>query len=163
MRKLLLALLVPAVMAAAVPAAGLMLRASPSDLALRAENIVRGRVASTRAAWDSKQTMIYTHVVIDVDTTWKGTKRAGDTVALAIPGGEVGDTGIWVEDTPQFSPGEEVVVFLESDGAGGERVCARIQGKFAVIADVVVGIDAVPVPLTAFRAGLGLPALDQGR
>lgn len=163
MRKLLLTLLVPAVLAAAVPAGALMLRTPPTDLALRAENIVRGRVVSTRAAWNSGQTMIYTRVVIDVNTAWKGAKRADDTVALSIPGGEVGETGIWVEDMPQFMPGEEVVVFLESDGAGGERVCAQVQGKFAVIGDVVVGADAVPVKLAAFRADLGLSSLDQGR
>lgn len=163
MRKLLLAFLAPAVLAAAVPAGALMLKASPTDLALRAENIVRGRVVSTRAAWNSGQTMIYTRVVIDVDTTWKGAKRADDTVALSIPGGEVGETGIWVEDMPQFMPGEDVVVFLESDGAGGERVCAQVQGKFAVIDDVVVGADAAPVKLADFRADLALPSLDQGR
>jgi hypothetical protein len=163
MRKLLLAFLAPAVLAAAVPAGALMLKASPTDLALRAENIVRGRVVSTRAAWNSGQTMIYTRVVIDVDTTWKGAKRADDTVALSIPGGEVGETGIWVEDMPQFMPGEDVVVFLESDGAGGERVCAQVQGKFAVLDDVVVGADAVPVKLDDFRADLALPGLDEGR
>lgn len=163
MRKLLLALLVPTVLAAAAPAVALMIRTSPTDLALRAENIVRGRVVSTRAAWNSEQTMIHTRVVIDVDTTWKGAKRADDTVALSIPGGEVGQTGIWVEDMPQFRPGEEVVVFLESDGAGGERVCAQVQGKFAVIDDLVVGADAVPVKLADFRAELALPGLDQGR
>jgi hypothetical protein len=33
---------------------------------------------------------------------------------------------------PQFEPGEEVVLFTEADGEGGERVLGLAQGKFRV-------------------------------
>lgn len=55
----------------------------------------------------------------------------GPTVIAMQPGGEVGDVGQHVDGVARFTPGEEVVVFLEARG-GRWLVAGMVQGKFRV-------------------------------
>jgi hypothetical protein len=69
-------------------------------------------------------------VEIEVTETLKG--QTGSTVLLVQPGGQVGDIGQMVHGLPSFTPGEEVVVFLDRHGADAFRVTAMAQGKYQV-------------------------------
>ena len=163
MRKLLPSLLALALIAPAVPAEALMIKAPPAALAKRADSVVRGRVVAVQSAWNEGHTTILTRVTVAVDEVWKGAVPLGQALALTLPGGEVGDTGIWVEDTPVFTPAEDVVLFLERDADGNAQVVAKAQGKFAIFGEWIVGCDQRPARLADFRAALALPVTAEGR
>jgi hypothetical protein len=66
-------------------------------------------------------------------------------VLVIQPGGRVGDVGQVVHGLASFTPGEEVVVFLEKRGARAFRVSAMAQGKYQVKRDAD-GKAALAVP-----------------
>jgi hypothetical protein len=91
--------------------------------------VVRAKVKSVASRWTKDGGRIMTDAVLEVSETWKGTPTAQVTVMQ--PGGVVGDVGQLVHGTITFTPGEEVVVFLEPRG---ERylLTGMMQGRFKV-------------------------------
>ena len=73
-----------------------------------------------------------TDVVVSVASAWKG--DPGKRVTITVPGGEVGDQGVWVDGAPTFADGEEVVVFLARRGPGW-NVNGLALGKYRVEGD----------------------------
>lgn len=94
--------------------------------------VVRGKVVSVKAKWTSDHLRIVTETVIEVSESWKGAPTK--LITVTQPGGEVDDIGQHVEGIASFSPTEEVVLFLEARGQGGERftVAGLAQGRFHV-------------------------------
>jgi hypothetical protein len=72
--------------------------------------IVTGRVASLNSHWNSTHTTILTDVRILPERFAKGSVTR--EVVVQVPGGEVGDIGLGVEDAPVFTVGERVTVNL---------------------------------------------------
>jgi hypothetical protein len=72
--------------------------------------VVHGRVVDVTSALAEGRRSIYSVVTVAVDEALKGTP--GRTVSFRIPGGQVGRYKRVVIGTPEFTPGEEVVVFL---------------------------------------------------
>ena len=107
-----------------------MLRISLPELSQKADTIVHGTVRRMESRWSGDRRRIITDVEIEVTETLKG--QAGSTVLLVQPGGRVGDIGQMVHGLPSFTPGEEVVVFLDRHGADAFRVTAMAQGKYQV-------------------------------
>jgi hypothetical protein len=68
-------------------------------------------------------------------------------ITLQVPGGQVDDVGLVVEDTAQFVPGTRCIVFL--DGHGG--VTGWRQGVLNVVDDQVVELDR---PVSAVTRGI---------
>ena len=121
------------------PAVAMLIAAAASATTLLAEDVrsltkssatvVRGTVKSVEPRWTKDRARIMTDVVLVVSETWKGAPQ--QTVTLMQPGGVIGEIGQRVHGTATFSPGEEVVVFLE---ARGDRflLAGMVQGKFKV-------------------------------
>ncbi len=102
------------------------------QLASRSHTIVIGRVVEVRSDFaDLDRKEIVTYVTIAPTDVLKG--ASGPTLVLTIPGGVVGDLGLWVEDTPQFLVGEEVLLFVNDDYKGRKTVSEWRQGKFPII------------------------------
>jgi hypothetical protein len=118
-----------AALAAASPAvAAQAVSVSVEDLARSSDLVVRGTVLSTSSRWSEGR--IYTFAEIQVASSLRGAAPA--RLTAITPGGIVGDVGQRVDGAAAFTPGEEVVVFLERPTAGGHRVSGLAQGKFAV-------------------------------
>jgi hypothetical protein len=126
-----LAAILTAVLLIGVPAAATtMLRINLPELSQKADTIVHGTVRRMESRWSGDRRRIVTDVEIEVTETLKG--QAGSTVLLIQPGGQVGDIGQMVHGLATFTPGEEVVVFLDRHGANAFRVTAMAQGKYQV-------------------------------
>ncbi|QRN94259.1 hypothetical protein JRI60_34690 [Archangium violaceum] len=107
-----------------------MLRADLPELARSADTIVHGTVRRVESRWSGDGRRIVTDVEIQVTEALKG--QAGGTVLVTQPGGRVGDIGQRVSGLASFTPGEEVVLFLERRGTQSFRVAGMAQGKYKV-------------------------------
>ncbi|WNG59343.1 hypothetical protein F0U59_34960 [Archangium gephyra] len=107
-----------------------MLRADLPELAQTSDAIVHGTVRRVESRWSGDGRKIITDVEIQVTEALKG--QAGGTVLVSQPGGRVGDIGQRVSGLATFTPGEEVVVFLEQHGKRAFRVSGMVQGKYQV-------------------------------
>jgi hypothetical protein len=107
-----------------------MLRADLPELAQTSDAIVHGTVRRVESRWSGDGRRIITDVEIQVTEALKG--QAGGTVLVTQPGGRVGDIGQRVSGLATFTPGEEVVVFLERRGKQAFRVSGMVQGKYQV-------------------------------
>ncbi|WNG38550.1 hypothetical protein F0U61_36370 [Archangium violaceum] len=123
--------LLPAVLLLCMPASATsMLRADLPELAQTADSIVHGTVRRVESRWSGDGRRIITDVEIQVTEALKG--QASSTVLVTQPGGRVGDIGQMVSGLATFSPGEEVVLFLERRGPQAFRVSGMAQGKYKV-------------------------------
>jgi hypothetical protein len=101
---------------AALPAAAAQFRSVTVEEAARSsEAVVRGRVERRASRYADGGVRIVTDVEISVTGAWKGSP--GARVVVTVPGGEVGEVGMWVDAAPVLVEGEEVVLFLVRRGA----------------------------------------------
>jgi hypothetical protein len=123
--------------AALLCAAPLVARATmvvPLDLdALvdQAERISLARVVSQTARFTADRNAIFTEVTLVVEQPLKGGGKAGDRVVVRREGGEVEGIGMRVVGAASFTPGEQVLVFLERR-AGALWTVGMAQGKLHV-------------------------------
>jgi hypothetical protein len=111
----------------------MMIQLPPRELTARADVIVTGNVAGVTSQWDDSHATIFTDVAVSVERLDKGNAPARLTVR--VPGGEVGDVGMAVEDMPTFVAGQRVTLYLSrtSDHAifslvGGGQAAAKGGG-----------------------------------
>ncbi len=100
--------------ALAVPGSALatvVLSMSMEEMTARVPLVVHGTVHRVDVQWDDGRAKIWTHTEVVVRETLKGSPRT--TVLVKQPGGVVGAVGQQVSGAAQFTPGEEVVLFLE--------------------------------------------------
>jgi hypothetical protein len=95
---------------------------------------------------------IVTQVILDVSTNLKAPGKSpaseGD-VTLTVPGGEIGDMGVRIGTSPQFSVGERVVVFLKDAQDGSLQLTEGFQSKYVVSPTGTVG--SLGLSLAAFE------------
>lgn len=104
-------------------------KTSVEDLTREADVIVIGDVKEVASRWNMWRTAIYTYSTLLVEKYIKGT--GPETLTIITEGGNVGDLWMWVEDVPDFTKNETVLVFLKQ--AGDEfSVVGWIQGKYIV-------------------------------
>ncbi|MFH1382972.1 MAG: hypothetical protein ABIH70_08820 [Chloroflexota bacterium] len=110
--------------------APLMVKLTLDDLTAAATNIIVGKVTTINSQWNAEHTSINTDVTLAVEQQVKGSWNQSE-ITVQVPGGQVGTVTQWVEDSPGFSAGEHVLVFLELyDNIF--RVVGGIQGKFVI-------------------------------
>jgi len=106
----------------------LTMEMTTDQLAARADVIVTGTVTSLNSSWNEFHTTIYTIVTIAPETFQKG--AVDGAVVVRIPGGEVGEVGLFVEDVPTFTIGEKVSLhLLRGSETGTFEVLGNGQGK----------------------------------
>ncbi|MFL5345894.1 MAG: hypothetical protein ACJ8AT_13970 [Hyalangium sp.] len=130
LRFALSALLTATLLLGLPAAATTMLRMDLTSLAQAADTVVHGTVRRMESRWSGDHRRIVTDVELEVTETLKG--QASSTVLIIQPGGRVGDIGQIVHGLASFSPGEEVVVFLERHGSNAFQVTGMAQGKYQV-------------------------------
>ncbi|MEW6366062.1 MAG: hypothetical protein AB1714_15640 [Acidobacteriota bacterium] len=109
---------------------GIMREMDLKDLTAEATEIVTGTVLEAKADWTPAGS-IETRVKILIEDRLLG-NEPGNVVELSIPGGEVGEMGLYVSDMPKFVEGTRVLVFLAHPAAEGPYVVGLRQGKFTL-------------------------------
>ncbi len=105
---------------------------SERTLARAADAIVLGRVARIESV-AGRDGAINTLVAIEIERAYKG--RPGDLVVLRQPGGQVGDTTMWIAGSPRFVVGDRDLLFLSAQRDGTARTTAFALGQYRVVAD----------------------------
>ena len=116
--------------AMAPPARGATVqRLTFEELTHRSETVVRGRVVGSVARLDRAAGRISTFTEIQVTESLKG--GPARTIVVRQPGGEAEGIGQAVAGAARFSPGEDVVLFLERarDDAAVFQVLSLSAGK----------------------------------
>jgi hypothetical protein len=105
----------------------------PSDagLVVGARGIITGKVLSLSSKYNSRYNDINTYVRVGVDEVLKGDIAAGEIV-LREPGGRDGDLLSVVFGTPEFVPGERVLLYLDTWPDGSLRVYQMFLGEFSI-------------------------------
>ncbi len=103
-------------------------RMSLDQLARAADTVVRARCASTSARWENGT--IWTFSEFDLVERFKG--NPPERIRVRSPGGRVGHISTRVEQAPEFRPGDDAVLFLETSAGGSYGVTAWAEGTFRI-------------------------------
>jgi len=123
-----------------------LMRMSIMKLSRASQAIVRARCIANETRWDAGE--IFTFTNFDVAEIWKGSPSARLTVRLI--GGHAGTLTSTVSGVPRFTPGEEVVLFLEQTAAGDYSVVSWVQGTFRIERDNSTGHETITQDTAAF-------------
>jgi len=99
-----------------------------------ADLIVRGTVEKRRTTDENGR--LFTQVTIKATEVHKGTVPASGRVVIRTVGGAKGLIISRVDGEPEFALGQEVLLFLDTDGFYA-RTVAMAQGKFDIVRDPV--------------------------
>ncbi len=106
-----------------------LVRMDLDALAHSAEFIVRARCRALQSRWESGA--LWTFADFDVLESFKGVPEK--RLRVRLPGGRAGNIQMRVDGVPQFSIGEEIVLFVERTSAGDLGVTSWAQGTFRII------------------------------
>jgi len=98
---------------------------------------IRGTVKEVSSQEAKGRFAILTTVVVTVEEQWKGPKAS--TVILRQPGGTAGKISQRVMGFPEFSVGEELILFLQKQKNGNYVTVGEKQGKFTIKTDSPTG------------------------
>lgn len=116
---------------------GTVKKISLEEKTKKASLIVIGIVKHSQSQWEELDggKRIFTYAYIDVEKYIKGSGEK--LIEIKIPGGKVGEITEEVPDTPHFSLGEKVILFLKPKFF---RVVGWHQGKHTIQDNKVVGL-----------------------
>ena len=101
------------------------------EMARRADMIFIGRSIGSRADWNAQHTRVYTHTNFEVERFLKG--GAGErSMTIRLWGGRVGPLRSIVPGTPDFTNGEQVLLFCVGSGARVPTLLGLAFGKFTL-------------------------------
>ena len=106
------------------------------------------------------RTEAHTYSTVSAEKYIKGT--GSEKLTIITEGGTIGDSGVWVEDTPVFTINEKVLVFLKK--AGDEfSVAGWVQGKYIVENEELLDRSGEKVSLKDFlrRVEDAIPPQDE--
>lgn len=107
---------------------------SDGELAVHSRLIVSGRVISVISHSDSSGQMVWTYVEVRTDHVLKGALHER-TIVLKQLGGAAGESGVRVVGQAGFTPGERVLLYLNTGADGSLHVAHGFMGKFSVVED----------------------------
>jgi len=117
---------------------GALVKIPYEQLWIDADTVALGTVTGITTHWGGKA-LIYQVVAISVERYYKNPMDAS-ILYIRVEGGTIGSTGVWVEDQPEFTQGQHVLVFLAStDQTHNDQplytVYGSIQGAYTVTGD----------------------------
>ena len=116
---------------------GTVKKISLEEKTKKASLIVIGIVKRSQSQWEGLDggKRIFTYVYVDVEKYIKGSGEK--LIEIKVPGGKVGEITEEVPDTPRFTLGEKVILFLKPKFF---RVVGWHQGKYTIKDNKVVGL-----------------------
>jgi hypothetical protein len=114
--------------AASLVQSGMVQKLSLDRLIGEADLIVRGRVDEIKSRRASDRRTVATVVTITIVRQFKGPKVS--SVTIEQPGGSLGDVTLGVPGLPEFTIGEDVILFLKRQRGGAFNIVGGNQGKF---------------------------------
>lgn len=127
----------------AAPVAATVARSISFDEKVQqADGIFLGRCTAIRSAWDPTGRWILTYSTFQVEKAFKG--PAVPEVTLVTPGGQVGSIRQETVGVPDFTAGQQNVVFLKR-GSVGPTVLYLDQGVYDVAPDDRGELEVKPV------------------
>jgi hypothetical protein len=127
------ALILMVCLASAVLRATVIVPAEFREIVNGADIIAYGRVLETTVESSDDRKNVDTLVTLQVGTYLKG--GPGDTLVFKVPGGQIGRFRNVTVGAPEFTAGEEAVVFLNVRGSDRPFVFGLNQGVFRVRLD----------------------------
>jgi len=106
---------------------------SDGELIVHSRLIVSGRVTSVISDSDGSG-MVWTYVEVRTDRVLKGDLHER-TIVLKQLGGVVGESGVRVVGQAEFTPGERVLLYLNTGADGSLHAAHGFMGKFSVVED----------------------------
>jgi hypothetical protein len=129
------------------------------DLVREADVIVRGTVLRTGRVTEVRQGVAEPWTVTTLRVTHWLKGQGGATVRISELGAVWQGGGHWIDGTPRYAPGDEVVVLLRDDGEGHLRTLSMVLGRF----EVRRGVPGVPTTLHRDLGSVGLVQWAGGR
>ena len=128
-----------------------------SDSVQGAPAIVRGTIGVNHADWSKDAEAVvrlYTYYELQIKEVVKGPSKLGDSPTMMIRelGGEKEGVSMQITGTAQFSPGEDVVVFLKAVNPDSSYdILGMMTGKYGVKTDesgeeYLIGAATAPPP-----------------
>lgn len=124
--------------AAAVVTATSVIIPSDDEMIIGARAIVRGTVRDITSRYDEQRQAVFTYVTLQVKEVLKGEITTAEIV-LKQPGGVTAERASLIFGTPEFSPGEDALLYLDTWPDGSLRVYQWFLGKFSILADASTG------------------------
>jgi hypothetical protein len=106
-----------------------------------ADLVVRGRVEGVKTRQAPDRRSVSTVVSVSVERQFKGAEVSSVTVEQ--PGGAMGDVAQGVPGLPEFSKGEDVVLFLKRQRGDVFNTVNGKQGKFTIKTERETGKEIV--------------------
>ena len=103
---------------------------APGTLAREAGMVVRGTVETLTVKRDANR-RIFTELELKPSEIWKGNFK-GSLIPVVYPGGVLGEEYTKTSGQPEYEIGEEVVLFLVSNGKGQFVTLGLGNGKFSI-------------------------------
>lgn len=97
-----------------------------------ADSILRGRAVATQSRFDESGRWIITETTFAVDEALKG--EPGSTITIVTSGGRVGNLNQRTIGIPEFSPGDERILFT-AKVQGADTVLYQNQGTYEIVRD----------------------------
>lgn len=124
------------------------------ELVTIAPVIVHGRVVDVRSDWVDGRRSVETFVTVEAAEYLKG--NLGERLTFKVPGGQLGRYRTVFVGAPEFQDGDEVILFLKSNGPSYPYIIGLSQGAFRVVADARSGGRMVTTPIVMAK-GTGDP------
>lgn len=120
------------------------------ELAATAHVIVHGHVSEIGARAVPGRRAIERIVTVQVERYFKG--DLGTEIRFRVPGGELGQYRTVMIGAPQFSEGDEVVLFLGQRGSATPYILGLSQGLYRVVPGAAPG-SRVVLPAVVVTSG----------
>ena len=111
---------------------------SDADLIIGSRAIVYADVLSTESSFDDAHIQVFIYTTLRIHEVLKGS-IASREIVIKEPGGDVGGKGVMIFGAPEFTPGESVVLFLDTWPDGSLRAHDMFLGKFSITTDPATG------------------------
>ena len=111
-----------------------VLPAEFNEMVTASQTIVQGRIVDVRSYETAGRRTIESLVTVQVVDAIKG--QPGTTAYFKLPGGQVGRYRRVMVGAPQFTPGDEVVLFLKGSAPAVPMPFGLTQGVYRVSRDV---------------------------
>lgn len=123
----------------AIPAhATVMVEIPIEQLVFDADAIVHASVARTGTQLETFDGHLEPHTIAELRVLGWIKGSGAEQLAIDELGGTVNGSGSWIDGTPRYREGEEVIVFLRRLPSGAYRTVGMEQGRFCIVHTVAL-------------------------